>query len=171
MSKQGDEHDDFSVMLISQKGTRMDHDRNLTSFPNKFKQEFEIPENLEHYKKESNKQLKRKTENFFDLTKDLPENIIVDWPFYPPKKLKRNIREEPEGIGKIDEDLPAQTEDNRRKKLEGKQEDNRAMNVKTNRIRRIFPNWKLPEIKKKRKKTKRKHIKNYQNQFLLKKGF
>ena len=88
MSRQGNEHDDFAVMLISQKETRIDHNRNVTSSTNKFKQEFEIPENLEHYKKEPNKQLKRKTENFFDLTKDLPENIIVDWPFYPPKKLK-----------------------------------------------------------------------------------
>ena len=155
MSKQGNEHDDFSIMVISQKEARMDHDRDMTSLSNEFKPEFEIPENLEHYKKETNKQLKRKTENFFDLTKDLPENIIVDWPFYPPKKLKRNIREEPEGIGKIDEELPKKTEDNMREKLEEEQEDNGIMNVKTNRIRRIFPNWKVPETKKPKENGKK----------------
>ena len=130
MSRQGNEHDDFAVMLISQKETRIDHNKNMTSSTNKFKQEFEIPEDLEHYKKESNKQTKRKTENFFDLTKDLPENNIVDWPFSPPKKLKRNVREESEEKGIVDEGLPRKTEDNIKRNLEEEQKSIKILKVK-----------------------------------------
>ena len=154
MSEQGKDHHDFSIMVISQEEARMGNDGNKASLSNKFKPEIDIPENLEHCKKETDKQIKRKAENFFDLTKDLPENIIVDWPFYPSKKLKRNMRKEPEETNKNKEDLPAQTGDNRGKKMEERKEDNRAMNGKANRIRRIFPDWKLPEIKKTERKRK-----------------
>ena len=157
MSRQGNEHDDFAVMLISQKETRIDHNKNMTSSTNKFKQEFEIPEDLEHYKKEPNKQTKRKTENFFDLTKDLPENNIVDWPFSPPKKLKRNVREESEEKGIVDEGLPRKTEDNIKRNLEEEQKSIKILKVKPNRIRRLFPKWKLPETKSPKENVKQIH--------------